>query len=45
MPVWRKSWIIFLRRGWVQGRSRGEMSDLGLFEYILCLQGVGPASS
>ena len=32
MPVWRKSWIIFLRRGWVQGRSRGEMSDLGLFD-------------
>ena len=32
MPVWGKSWIIFLGEGWVQSRSRGEMSDLGLFD-------------
>ena len=30
MPVWGKSWIILLKRGWAMGRSRGEMSDLGI---------------
>ena len=32
MPVWEKSWIILLGMGWAKGRSRGEMSDLGLFD-------------
>ena len=32
MPVWGKSWIILLRMGWAEGCSRGEISDLGLFD-------------